>query len=338
MVLSLVTLNKYLNGLRNESSAAVHEAQSSAYQDFAARTLAAIGASVFCSESFSDLVVEVDAIRSQLQISGEPETVSRCGERVREALEAYQGRLRQSDSERATDLRNVLNMLNEGLSFLTEDAQTAGVRYQELESNLAAACRMDDIRVLRQHLAKTLETVREEARAGEARAAHVINSMGRQIQQVHKAQVRFNSNLPGRSEALEYIGPILKGSAPATNFYIALFVADSLPAIRERHGEEIGTFILQEMGRKQVQALAPDGKVFCWSASALLLTWNHTDASQEPKDVPAQFRTPCEQRACVGSRVAIFNVAVRWLLVHAQGSVEELITFLDRFHQQDGMQ
>jgi hypothetical protein len=164
----------------------------------------------------------------------------------------------------------------------------------------------------------------------------VIDGLGKQIQQVHNAQSRFVSQLPGRNHAIEYLKPFLETIPVAGNLRMAMFAADSVRLIRERHGEEVANSIIQDLAAKQVQPLFPEGKVFCWSPNALLLVWHSQDEATSPGDTLSRLKPSYEQRAFVGTRVAVFNVALRSLIVQTKANLEELASTLDRFSRGGG--
>lgn len=284
----------------------------------------------------ADLLDEMDAIRKELHVENGPEAIGQCASRVEEVLLNYQNRSRQADQDRATEFKNVLGILNEVLSYLTTDNQKAEDRRKQLEVNLSMAARVDDMPTLRSHLSKILQAVRDERRQEKNSAQEVIESLGKQISQVHKAQSRFMAHLPGRASAIEYLKPMIDAVPRPVNLHIALFVADSLRLIRERHGEEVANSILQDLGLKQLEPSFPGGKVFCWSANALVLVWQHAEAGPSPGDILARWRLPHEQRAFVGTRVAVFNIALRSLVVEARSNFEDLLLTLDRFSRGGG--
>jgi hypothetical protein len=94
--------------------------------------------------------------------------------------------------------------------------------------------------------------------------------------------------------------------------------------------------ILQDLGRKQIQPLISESQIYEWSANALLLVWYQTDNTASSSDLIAGLRTPYQQRAFVGGRVAVFNVVLRSLAVQAHENIEETVSALDRFCKRGG--
>ncbi len=334
--MSILTLNKFLlNGWR-DSEAAVPEAISGHYLDVASRALAAIRRSVLVGETFTDLFEEMDSVRKDLHVENGSEAVSVCATRVEDILVTYHNRLRTAEQDRAADFKSVVEVLNEALAYLTEHDQTSQERREQLENNLSVAARLEDISTLRSHLAKILLSVRDEGRRGKDKAQEVIASLGQQIQQVHKAQSRFAPQLPGRNSAIEHLKPILQATSLAVGLRMAMFAADSLRVIRERHGEEVATSIVQDLGLKEFQPLFPDSRVFRWAPNALLLVWRDTDASKAPGDVLVGLKPSYEQRAFVGTRVAVFSITLRSLVIQTRGTMDDMILTFDRFSRAGG--
>jgi GGDEF domain-containing protein len=328
---SIVTLNKFLLSSRSQAEASVPDAPSGDYLDVASRAIAAIRRSVLGGETFTDLFEEMDSVRKNLHIGGTREATTQCAVRIEEILSTYQSRLRQEEIDRSADFKNILDILNQVLGHLTVDDQESQTGRRQLESDLVLAARIDDISTLRKHLAKVLHSVREEGRQSKDKTQEVIKSLGQQIQQVHKAQSRFTTSLPGRNSAIEYLTPMLDTNNPPPNLHVAMFTSDSFRMIRERHGEEAANFILQDLGRKQLQPLFPDAEMFCWSPNVLSVIWQHHEESTSPADISARVKSPYEQKVFVGTRMAVFNITLRSLVMPARGTLKELMWALDRF-------
>lgn len=334
--MSLVTLNRYLLGKRQEREATPPETPGGDYLDLTTRTIAAIRRSVLSGETFADLFEEADAIRRDLHVQQGHAVVNQCATRLEDLLCVYQQRLRQAEAEKAADFRNVLDMLNETLSYFADGSQKTAEKRKQLEASLSRAARMEDLSALRSYLSKMVQSVRDEGQRDEDKAQEVIDLLGKQIQQVHKAQLKYSSDLPGRVNAIEYLKQLREANPHPSQLHVALFVADSLGSIRERHGEETAKVIMQDIGRKRLTALAPEGQVFCWSSNALALIWQHTDPSTSATDLAAGLKMPCEQRVFVGTRVAIFNVLLRSLVLEVHESSDEIESAMDRFNRRSG--
>jgi hypothetical protein len=311
------------------------EAVAGGYLDVASLTIAAVRRLVLGRETFADLFEEMGAIRADLHMRSGGEVLNQVAARVEDVLARYKSRVGQAELERAADFRSVLDMLNEALSYLTVGSERADKARKNLETNLHLATRIEDVGALRRQLSKVLQSVREEGRQQREKAQEVIESLSAQIEQVHKAQSRFISYLPSRTDALEFLKQSWQ-NGPPVNLHAGIFVADSLQQVRERHSDEVANVILQDLGQKQIQPLLAESQVYEWSADALLLVWRHPDQVTSASRLLERSRLPFQQRAFVGGRVAVFSITLRSLVVQVRGSVEEVVSTLDRFYRRGG--
>jgi len=302
----------------------------------ASRNIAAVRRLVLGGETFVDLFDEMDTIRKDLHVESGREAINRCASRLEDVLLKYQSRLRDTERDREADFRKTLDILNDVLHHFTTDNQQSEERRKQLENNLSVATRIEDLTSLRAQLGKILQSVRDEGRRETIKAQEVINGLGKQIQKVHKAQAHFTSPLPGRGKAIDYLTPLLHAIPPVSNLYLAIFAADSLRAIRGRHGEEVANTILKDLALKQLQQAFPESQVFCWSASTLLLVWQSQEESAAAGEILSRLKPCYEQRAFVGTRMAVFNVVLRSLLLQSKGTIDEVAVTLDRFSREGG--
>jgi hypothetical protein len=330
---SILSLNKSLLNSLRESEGVVPEAPAENYLDVASRMLAAVRRSVLVGECFADLFEEMESIRKDLLVESGPQAVNNCAMRMEGVLAKYQNRLRQKDEERAADFRSVLAILNEAIHYLAAGSRQSENGRQQLENELTLAAQAADIAALRSHLAKILPAVRDESRRGEDAP---MDNLGPQIQQVYQAQSRFASRLPGRGSAIEYLKPLVESVSPPDDLRMAIFAMDSLRMIRDRHGEEVASTIVEDLGVKQLQPLFPESKLFRWSANALLLVWRDHDPSKAAADALAGLKPSYEQRAFVGARMAVFSITLRSLVVAARGGMENWTETCDRFARPGG--
>lgn len=303
------------------------------YFDLSRKILTGVGSSFFIGEALADLSQELDTLRDGLQPDSGAETLASAAKRFSGLLHAFRERLRQADQERAEDFRKVLAILNEAFSNLNTGGDRSDVRLRKLESSLQDATRIDDLRSLKIHLFQTLQFVRKEAEKAREERREALQALGNQITEVHKSAARFRVGLAGRDEALTELASCLKQNESGTNLYVALFVADSLPALRARHGNEIADGLLDELARTEIQALAPEGKIFCWAPHAVLLVWRSKEDRDKVRKLGNQLKTPFQYGASVGTRVATFSIALRSLIMQAGEALEQITSHLDQFAQ-----
>jgi hypothetical protein len=329
--MSLLSLEKYLYDPRRRSEASAQTASVSSDFELSNRLMSSVGRSIFMGEALADLCDELEGLRAGLAADLQEQKILGIADRVDNLLQIFQKRLRQADQERSAEFKNVLDILNEAFAHLNSGNEKSDARLKHLETSLNSAAKMNDLQSLKSHLSKTLEYVREEAKRDVSEAQGTIDLLSVQIRQAHKATSRFSVQLPGRAEAIADMTATLKDQEAAATLHLALFAADSVRALRVRHGDEVANNLLWDLARKGIQPLAADGKVFGWSPHELLLTWHHADTAEPARDIPARLKSPFEHRAFVGTRTATFNVILRSIVMPARGSVDELVWALDRF-------
>lgn len=327
--MGLLSLEKYLYAGRPQPEPAAVGSAPASYLDFATRALSSIRRSVLVGESLADLSENAEVIRRTLQVESEQQVVSQCAAELEAMLEIFQQRVRTEARQQASDLRNVLDILNETFSHLHTGTEKSAERLKELETGLSRAASIEDMPRLRNHLLKMLDYVRQEGTRDQNETRATLENLTQQIRHANATTSRLCTQLPGRNEALEYIGAELPRAGD--NLYAGLFAADSLRAIRVRHGEELGARILQDAAQKHIAPLAADGRVFCWSVNSVLLMWRQTDPSVAPADLPSKLGATLQLRAFLGTRVATFSLALRSVVMQASGSVDEFVWTLDRF-------
>ncbi len=333
--MSFLSLEKYLYAAQQKSSAAiVAEAEPAlGYFDLSRKILTSVGSSFFIGEALADLSQELDTLREGLHPDSGADTLAAAAKHFSGLLHAFRERLRHADQERAEDFRKVLAILNEAFANLNTGGDRSDVRLRKLESSLQDATRIDDLRRLKTHLSQTLQFVRKEAEKEREERKEALQALGNRITEAHKSAARFRVGLAGRDEALSELASSLNQKQPDTNLYVALFVADAVPALRARHGNEIADGLLDELGRKEIQALAPEGKVFCWAPHALLLVWRSSEDRDKVRKLGNQLKTPFQYGASVGTRVATFSIALRSLIMQAGEALEQITAHLDQFAQ-----
>jgi hypothetical protein len=326
--MSIVSLEKYL---RDSGKAAKPDPQGHpfSYLELSNRLMAGVCRSVLVGEPFADLSAQLEELRKNLSVSAEREADARIAGETEALLQTFQDRVRETDEQTAKEFKGVLDVLNNAFMQISARSEKSDERMKSLESSLSRASRIDNLGTLKMFVGKMLEFVKQEGKSDQDGKADIEN-LGNQVRQAHQSSSRFRLQLGGREEAIKALTSQLAAPNNA-NLHVALFVADSLRALRVRHGDEIAGTILQELARKEIQELAPDGNVFCWSGTSVLLLWRHDNASAAPGDLPNRIKSPLEQRAFVGTRVAVFNIVLRSVVMAARGAAEEIVWALDRF-------
>jgi hypothetical protein len=327
------TAPELVNGAA-EADAVSHDDSSDARNiELTQRLLSSVQRHVLAGDAFIDLSEKLTAMRAHLGVASDPYVQARQIAELDSVLELFQARVKESNRETALDFKKLLNLVNETFSCMQSGTEKSDARLKYLEQTLGQAAKMDSLASLRRHVSGVLDFVRQEGKRDLDEKGTQFKSVADQIRLVHEATSRFRVHMPGRAEALDHFKEVLAdhGVGPETN--VTLFAADSLKHLRTRHGDEIASNILEELARKEVQPLAPEGRLFCWSGTSLALTWRHIFGSTSAgllNPAPSVF----EHRAFVGTRVATFKIAIRSGSTPVAGGLEDVISTLDRFSKE----
>lgn len=294
------------------------------------RLLSALQRNVLVGDGCLDLSDSVDSLKIDLATATSDEQANGAVQGVVSLLERYQTRLAETNLEMAVNFRKVLGLVNESFSYLQAGNEKADGRLKYFEQTLNQATKMDSLVALRRHLSGMLDFVHKEGKRDVAEKDRQMSSMADQLRHAQAESARLRVHLPGRTEAIEVLRELVTKTAAgeAGDTYVTVFVVDSLRALRARHGEEVASTIMEELGRKHVQPLAPEGQLFCWTGSSIVLTWKHSFGSTSSSLLhPAP--TTFEHRAFIGTRMATFRMTVRSTSTLVAGDFEDLLATLD---------
>jgi hypothetical protein len=177
-----------------------------------------------------------------------------------------------------------------------------------------------------------LAFVRDELVQERDQTREGLEALGKQLELANRAASRFRTSLPNRDEAIAELNRTIGGAESEARPYIGIFVADVLSTLRLRHGNEISEYLLDEVGHRRLLALVPGGKIFRWSAQAVVAVWrSQKELTEISTEMAGFFQIPFDCRAFVGTRTATFRIAMRFLVLDTQLSIAKLVHTLDRF-------
>jgi GGDEF domain-containing protein len=328
--LSLLSLEKYLYAPHDGAAIARNPEAVTGYFGFSSSVLETIRAALI-GEALADIAKNLDSLRESLRPDHDPTALNEFAQRFGDLYGQFRDRLRRADQERAEDFRKVLGTLSEAVGYLSSGSQASGSRFQKLENSLQVAAKMEDLGTLRTHLSKVLQNVRQEATEERQQTRGVLEFLGSQLRDSEQAVSHLGIGIALRQEAIDDMNSALRDTSANGNVYATLFVADTLKQLIALHGGDISDKLLQEFARKEIQPLAPDGKVFRWSPTSVLLLWRSEKSHEQLRDAGNTAKSLFEYRTFMGNRLVTFKVAVRSLLVQMRGGFDDIVGNLDNF-------
>ena len=332
--MSFQTLEKYLYRAGRPASGSAEPKATTGYFHLTHAILSALSRSVLAGEAFVDLNRELEAVRDGLSPNSQEEILNEAADRSCFLLEQFKHGLDKANEERDEDFRKVLAILNEAFTHLGSRTERSEARLKKIEVTLQHAAKLEDVRAIKTHLTEVLRYVRQESAHDQSTGKAEVEALNTQICQVNKAALRLKSSLAGKKEALQELKSLI-GAQEDTHRYAALFVADSLSAMRTRHGDEIAENLLEQLGKKEMKGLVPEGKVFCWSPSSVLMLWSSAAERENVRDLGKRLKSPFEYKAVGGSRMATFAVGLRSAVMRLDGSLQDITWELDHFERGD---
>ncbi len=330
--MSFLSLEKYLYGSAKPGASGAAPVDN-AYCQLAQDILGSIGRSVLSGEAFEDLALEVEGLRRALGGNAPRELLVEIAGRFEHLASSYRERLTRTDQERSEDFRKALTILNEALTHLAAGSERSEICFTKLEESLQTAVRVNDLRTLKLQLAEVLKFVRQQSEQESRQRQGALLDLTEQIREANDSASRFGASLPGRDQAIAALAESMRtGPGGDATLYAALFVADALGALRGRHGSQVSDGLLEDLSRKNILGILPDGKMFRWSANAVLAIWHSEgELAWVSNHIANACKTPFDHRAFVGTRVATFSIPVRSVTMIARGDLHEIVPDLDRF-------
>jgi GGDEF domain-containing protein len=237
------------------------------------------------------------------------------------ALEEYNRRASRGLKAYSQELKVVLTMMGETISFLGASGQTGVEKLHAIEKTLAQTADATDVRLLRDKLSDCLKMVRNESvrmrsesqqhldslKSGIARTTEHLQSIDK-----YPPVIDVTTGLPARRTAEQSIaGRLAQGS----DFAIALFMVDRLPSINARFGLAAGDQTLMMAAQNLAQRLGDVGTLMRWSGPGFVAILEIKDGLQRVeryvKDV-ANFRL--EMEINTSSRNTLLPITCSWLL------------------------
>ncbi len=331
--MSFLSLEKYLYGAAKPGASVSAAPADTALCQFAQGILGSFGRSVLSGEAFEDLAKELDTLRTGLSTNLPPELLVQIAGRFEDLASSFRERLTKIDQERSEDFRKALTILNEALTHLAAGSERSEICFKKLEESLQTAARVNDLRTLKLQLADVLKFVRQQSELESQQSQGALQNLTEQVRQANDNVSRFGASLPGRDQAIAALSESIRiPSAGKESLYAALFVADALGALRTRHGSQVCDGLLEELSRRDILGILPGGRIFRWSANAVLAVWNsEEELAWVSNHIANACKAPFDHRAFVGARVASFSIPVRSVTMIARGDLREIVPDLDRF-------
>ena len=241
-------------------------------------------------------------------------------------LEEHHGTAQRLLKARQNEVETVIGMLSETLLELAQARPVMMLRIKEIERDIAAALRPEEVVAARFRLGACISELKRELASAEDRAKR-----GRRTPTFPEIETDHVTGLPDAGCAIQAISARWNRRSGT---YVASFVLDRLETINLRFGFRAGDELLLTLSQQVGQHLQPGDQLFRWRGPCLVMVMDrdmHDGLVASEVARVAGART--EQSIMVRDREVIVPVSPSWNVfpLGTAGSVDDLATRLNDF-------
>jgi GGDEF domain-containing protein len=252
-------------------------------------------------------------------------------------LEDYNQRTTRYMHMQGTELQHMIAMLTRTVAELGSSSQKAVLRLQEIETKLAKAPVIDDVRLLTLRMEECLQGIRQEAERQKLDSAHTTVTLTQEIQSTQD-RIRAagkgpaadpSTGLRARAAAVAAMGEAALNPQPG---YAALFIVDRVPLINARLGYAAGDQILKFYLEELHGRLPIADQLFRWSGPAFLALLDRKgriDSVREQLNLAAPKKL--ERTIELPNRTVLVSITANFAVFPITLPVGEVIEKIDTF-------
>ena len=308
----MISIRKYLNG----SSKGAPDERWEPLFDLASRLLAGIEAHGI-NHDYPEGVKfqeQVRALHAALDQDPAPENFESVGAEVGRILEKHERWWREMQREQASEVQNMMAMLNRTVAVLSSGSNRSVDRLRRIEREIQKVAAIDDLVALKARLSDCLSYVQQETAREREEVAHTLAAMEAEIEKARESASLARTGFPGRNQAeqalAEAVGRSPRGLA-------LLCVLDRFDSFHVRFGpaaaDQFVTLFVRRPGAAPARAQAPVPVERGVAGGA-------ARSQSPPGDLRVQMRhamqtLPLERKLETGDRVAVIAQPVRWTVL-----------------------
>ena len=263
-----------------------------------------------------------------------PELLVLVGEAI-QTFEEYNRRTAGRLHSQFQELRSIIATFSGAVATMVSASDTSLVRLSEIQSQLSAAEKIDDLRVLKTHLcdclagmATEVEAHRRNSASGMAKLAEGAQEFEISADRTHKRAVcDLVTGLPARAEAEAALSKVA-GSGVAG--LAVVFAVKRLKQMNSRFGYEVGNGVLAKLATYLRSGTNPEEGLYRWSGPALLAVITRDVPLDRIRQEIGRLggRMP-QHEIAIGARIVMISVSVGWAILPVTRPVDRLIRQLE---------
>jgi diguanylate cyclase (GGDEF)-like protein len=267
----------------------------------------------------------------------EPEDLLVHAGSVVKALEDHNRLTSLQQAQHSAELQNMVKMLTSTVRSVVAAGDTNVSRLTEIETRVASASELDDVRLIKSNLSDCLNDIRNEAERQRKENDSTLEQLGQALDQCRKQPKDLPettahdpvTGLAQRPAAETALALASQGGAAA---YAAVLVLDRLQAVNLRFGREVGDEVLNEFARTIRKKLSRADQLFRWNGPVLLALVNGPSSIEIVRTEIARIvETKLEHTIETTSRSIMIPIAARWAVFPMMAAPRLLYQRIDTF-------
>ena len=329
----MISIRKYLNGSR--AGADGDAGQSDPLVVLAGRLLAGIEQHGINGDYPEGVRFQQQVAALQKGLAGVSSAgdIEALGDKAVQLLERHRQWWREMQREQASEVQNMMAMLNRTVAVLSSGSNRSVDRLRRIEREIQKVAAIDDLLALKAHLSDCLSYVQQETAREREEVAHTLASMEAEIEKARESASLARTGFPGRNQAEQALAEAV-GQKPST--LALLCVLDRFDSFHVRFGpaaaDQFVTLFVEDLAHR----LPAPKRLFRWSVASLVALLDPNPAG----DLRVQVRhameaLPLERKLEMGNRVAVIAQPVRWSIIDL-GQADSAAAVLDQMRQLTG--
>jgi GGDEF domain-containing protein len=222
----------------------------------------------------------------------------------------------------SAEKQGIIGSMTESLLKLAHTSELSGQSLRSVEKELAKACQLQDVRILRSRLQDCLAAICQEAARQEERARELKATGNRPAPAPHDPV----TGLPGLQQAEARIQEIV--NANRAGFVLVLCVRN-LDSVNRRVGFAAGDQILQLIGNSVGRALTGADQLFRWRGPCFVAVMERSGGQEQVMAEAARIGSISLEKEIEGQgRSLFFKTSMAWTLIRLRDIPESGDVFI----------
>ena len=255
---------------------------------------------------------------------------------VVQAMEDYNRRTGTRLHRRCSELQIMLGMLTRTVESVAVESGDSVSRLRAIETQIEAATRIEDIRMLRLKLGDCLTGIQEETVRRREQARQTREALNRNAEQARAGGIPVPdphedsvTGLPDRVAAEAALGEVIRGQETC---YVAAAVIDRIQSYNETFGNRVGDEVLRHFAEFLRGRVRPGCRLFRWSGPAILMLIQRPNRIETVREeVNTLLAHTFEHDVSTPNRSIHLPITSRWTLLPMMASPRLLTLRIDSF-------